>query len=176
LVFHKKIDLEKDLLILDEIQECPAALASLKYFEQDLKGFRVIASGSHLGLLREEQNFPVGKVNFLEMYPLTFEEFLGVFEPDLVAVLRDLGRSFKESEASWVTGGPQLPGGLPGIHELLLKWFDTYLAVGGLPEAVDAFSGDNWEAARVKRRWKFWSRVSWVPTKDFWPKISLPKN
>jgi predicted AAA+ superfamily ATPase len=160
LALHKKINLEKDLLILDEVQECPAALASLKYFEQDLKGFRVIASGSHLGLLREEQNFPVGKVDVLEMYPLTFEEFLGVFEPDLAVVLGDLGRRLKASETSPGTSpktskeakGPEWSDELPGVHELLLKWLDTYLAVGGLPEAVDAFSGDHWEAARVVQK------------------------
>ena len=65
-----------DLLIFDEIQDCPRALTSLKYFQEDLPGLAVCSAGSLLGLQLNESSFPVGKVDFLFLQPLCFEEFL----------------------------------------------------------------------------------------------------
>ncbi|MBF0107266.1 MAG: AAA family ATPase, partial [Deltaproteobacteria bacterium] len=79
----KKINTTKDLLILDEIQDCEGAIGSLKYFEQSEKELAVVAAGSHMGLIANEESFPVGKVNFLYMFPMTFAEFLFAFNPEL---------------------------------------------------------------------------------------------
>ena len=72
-----RIDLSHDLLILDEIQECPQALTSLKYFSEGLPELAVCAAGSLLGLLLCEGSFPVGNVNRTWLGPLKFQEFLG---------------------------------------------------------------------------------------------------
>ena len=73
----EKIEQGKTLLIFDEIQECPEALNTLKYFQEKANEYHVIAAGSLLGtLLAQPKSFPVGKVSILELYPLDFEEFL----------------------------------------------------------------------------------------------------
>lgn len=75
---NDKIEKEKHLIIFDEIQECPDALNSLKYFCEDANDYHVVAAGSLLGtLLSELMSYPVGKVNLLDVYPMDFEEFLG---------------------------------------------------------------------------------------------------
>jgi predicted AAA+ superfamily ATPase len=72
-----KIDPQETLLVLDEIQECPRALAALKYFNENGPQYNVIAAGSLLGVaMHEGSSFPVGKVDFLDLYPLNFMEFL----------------------------------------------------------------------------------------------------
>ena len=79
LSIHTEVEIEphRTLLILDEVQECPKALNSLKYFCEDANEYHVVAAGSLLGVkTAREKGFPVGKVNFLHMYPLTFFEFL----------------------------------------------------------------------------------------------------
>ena len=62
--------------MFDEIQECPNALNSLKYFEEEANEYHVISAGSLLGIRISHTSFPVGKVDFLDMYPMTFSEFL----------------------------------------------------------------------------------------------------
>jgi hypothetical protein len=75
---------KKKLIILDEIQECKEALNSLKYFEESNLSFHIVGAGSLLGVtLGNQASFPVGKVDFLEMYPLTFLEFLKEKDPDM---------------------------------------------------------------------------------------------
>ena len=74
---HKKAILpEKTLIIFDEIQECPNALNSLKYFQEEANEYHIVCAGSLLGIRLSHTSFPVGKVNFLDMYPMTFREFL----------------------------------------------------------------------------------------------------
>ena len=120
------IDLEKDLLFLDEIQECGDALSSLKYFEQNMKELAVIVAGSHLGMINTQSFFPVGKVNFLSMFPMTFLEFVEAIEPKLLSYLQE-----------W---DPEERKPLPTVvHQKLLQQLSYYLAVGGLPEAVQSF-------------------------------------
>ena len=70
------IDIRNDLVIFDEIQECPRAITSLKYFNENLPELAICCAGSLLGLQFSETNFPVGKVEFLNMYPMSFNEFL----------------------------------------------------------------------------------------------------
>ena len=73
----KKIDPSNTLLVFDEVQEVPKALASLKYFHENAPEYHIVCAGSLLGVaLHQGTSFPVGKVDFLDLYPLSFEEFL----------------------------------------------------------------------------------------------------
>lgn len=84
LISGKKIVPGETLIIFDEIQECPAALNSLKYFYEKANEYHIIAAGSLLGtLLSKPKSYPVGKVNLLNIYPLNFEEFLEATNPSL---------------------------------------------------------------------------------------------
>lgn len=123
-VLNKKIILGKTLLFLDEIQDCPRAIQSLKYFCENLPELHVIAAGSLLGIALKEQgiSFPVGKVQRLEMFPMSFEEF----------VIADGGEKY-------LNGMSKLPLGRE-ISELysvpMQKYLQNYYIVGGMPEAV----------------------------------------
>ena len=73
----KKIEAGKTLLFFDEIQECGRALTAMKYFCENAREYHIVCAGSLLGIaLRNEQSFPVGKVDFLTLYPMSFREFL----------------------------------------------------------------------------------------------------
>lgn len=129
LILNLEIIPGKSLLFLDEIQTCPRALTALKYFAEDLPELHIIAAGSHLGLLlagvydnAESFSFPVGKVEYLELFPVTFFEFLDFFEQKelLEYVILDL-KSLKISEA---------------LHLKLLEYWRLYLAIGGMPQVI----------------------------------------
>lgn len=114
---------EKTLLIFDEIQECPNALNSLKYFCEDTPEQHIVAAGSLLGVkLAHVKGFPVGKVQFLTLYPLSFSEFLEAIKEIRL-------KNFIEEQKN----AEPLP---PNLHEKLLMYFKEYLFVGGMPEAV----------------------------------------
>lgn len=82
----EKIEAGTTLIIFDEVQECPEALNSLKYFKEKANEYHVIAAGSLLGtLLAQPKSYPVGMVNLLDIYPLTYDEFLEATEPSLYA-------------------------------------------------------------------------------------------
>jgi len=123
-VLNKKIIPGKTLLFLDEIQDCPRAIQSLKYFCENLPELHVIAAGSLLGIALKEQgiSFPVGKVQRLEMFPMSFEEF----------VIADGGEKY-------LNGMSKLPLERE-ISELysvpMQKYLQNYYIVGGMPEAV----------------------------------------
>ena len=116
------------LIIFDEIQEAPGAITSLKYFYETAPEYHIIAAGSLLGVaLHQHTSFPVGKVKFIDLYPLSFTEFLiAIGQKDLIYLLEnkdwDLIKSFKEK------------------FILLLK---QYYFIGGMPEAVSTFSKNN---------------------------------
>lgn len=111
------------LLVFDEIQQCPKALNSLKYFYEDAKNYYLIAAGSLLGIkTSQEQGFPVGKVNFLDVYPLSFFEFLSATNNENL-------RTFLEEYATF----DPLP--LP-LHEKLIQLLKYYFFIGGMPEVV----------------------------------------
>ena len=114
----------KTLLILDEIQECPRAITSLKYFCENLPELHVACAGSLLGVALKQENisFPVGKVNRLQMYPMNFREFLIALEEG-----RYIGFFGK-----WDVNR-EIPEVYTRPMEQLLK---TYYAVGGMPEVV----------------------------------------
>lgn len=130
LVLHLKITPGKTLLIFDEIQTCPPALRALRYFYEDLTDLHVIAAGSLLEFSLAEISFPVGRVQFLEMGPLNFVEFLfATNKPEL---------------AELILSGPdksKIPGEVS--HRELLSETRKYFFVGGMPEAVSAFSINN---------------------------------
>lgn len=114
----------KTLLILDEIQECPRAITSLKYFCENLPELHVACAGSLLGVALKQENisFPVGKVNRLQMYPMNFREFLIALEE---------GR-YIEFFGKWDVNR-EIPEVYTRPMEQLLR---TYYAVGGMPEVV----------------------------------------
>ena len=125
LSIHAEVAIEphNTLLIFDEIQECPKALNSLKYFCEEAPEYHLAAAGSLLGVkMVNEEGFPVGKVNFLNLYPLSFFEFL-------TATNHEKTRAFLEEY--------QLFEPLPApLHEKLIELLKYYLFVGGMPEAV----------------------------------------
>ncbi len=124
------------LIIFDEIQECPNALNSLKYFCENAPEQHVIAAVSLLGVkLAHVKGFPVGKVQFLELYPLSFLEFLDALKE---ARLKTFVEELKAIEP--------LPSNL---HDKLLMYFKEYLFVGGMPEAVAEYV-DSQNVAKVR--------------------------
>lgn len=87
-----KIDPANTLLIFDEVQEVPTALTSLKYFNEDAPQYQIICAGSLLGVaLHQGTSFPVGKVEFLDLYPLSFSEFLMAMGKDRYVELLNQG-------------------------------------------------------------------------------------
>ncbi len=115
------------LLFLDEIQGCNEALNALKYFAEDNEEWHVIAAGSYFGItLSKGESFPVGKVEFLELMPMSFTEFLMAQHQDALADwIRTLDRIELLSEP---------------VFEKLKALFREYYIVGGMPEAVQSWS------------------------------------
>lgn len=125
LYFQREFNSEKTLLFFDEVQLGGRALTSLKYFFEKAPEIRVIAAGSLLGLaLAKEASFPVGKVNFLSLYPLTFYEFLSAVG--------------KERLLQLIQGNPLSEPLSSPFHEQLLELLKSYVIVGGMPEVVAA--------------------------------------
>ena len=121
----QKIEPARTLIIFDEIQECSAALNSLKCFNEKANEYHIIAAGSLLGtLLAEPKSYPVGKVNLLTLYPLTFAEFLGALDPSLYQYYRQVK---KEQEIEEI------------FHSRLIEVYNYYLIIGGLPECVSSW-------------------------------------
>ena len=121
----KAIKPEKTLIIFDEIQECPSALNSLKYFQEEANGYHVVCAGSLLGIRLSNTSFPVGKVDFLNMYPMTFSEFLIA---DNCANLVEYMKSISKIE------------NIPEIFfNQLEEKLKAYFIIGGMPEAVNAW-------------------------------------
>lgn len=124
---NQKIVADKTLIIFDEVQECPAALNSLKYFNEDANQYHLCAAGSLLGVkLAHQKGFPVGKVNFLDMYPLCFFEFLDAIDET------NLRQYIEGLDAIRPISG--------NLHEKLLKHLWLYLYIGGMPEAVKEYA------------------------------------
>ena len=132
---------EKTLLIFDEIQECPNIISSLKYFCQDFREIPVIATGSmvRIKLQRETHKrgvgenekflFPVGKINQITIYPMTFDEFLMNSNKILYDAIKKAYEERRQLDSQ--------------IHELAMEQVYKYLLVGGMPEAVEAYIDGN---------------------------------
>lgn len=122
LLADKPIRPGKTLVIFDEVQECPEALNSLKYFQENANEYHIVAAGSLLGtLLAQPKSYPVGKVNLMNIYPLSFAEFLQEVEP----ALYDYYDSIQKEQTIEAI-----------FHEKLLECYDKYLIIGGMPECV----------------------------------------
>ena len=128
LFYGEKILPGKTLIFFDEIQANERALTSLKYFYEDAKEYHVIAAGSLLGVAinRESYSFPVGKVQMINMYPLSFKEFLIAIGRE--NLIDEIKTHFDKNERMDKM-----------IHELCLKLYRTYLIIGGMPEAVQTY-------------------------------------
>ena len=132
---------EKTLLIFDEVQECPNIISSLKYFCQDFREIPVIATGSmvRIKLQRETHKrgsrendkflFPVGKINQITIYPMTFDEFLMNSNKMLYNAVKKAYEEKRPLDKQ--------------IHMLAMEQIYKYLLVGGMPEAVEAYVDDN---------------------------------
>lgn len=141
--------IDKDtLLIFDEVQECPNIVSALKYFCQDFRDIPVIATGSMVrtkiqrelnkrGGQSEKFLFPVGKINQITLYPMTFDEFLMNSNAAMYEKIKEAYEDKKPLE--------------PSIHELAMDQVHKYLLVGGMPEAVEAYieGGDLFESREI---------------------------
>ncbi len=124
-IYGKAILPGKTLIIFDEIQECPNALNSLKYFQEEANEYHIACAGSLLGIRLSHTSFPVGKVEFLNMYPMTFSEFLIA---DNCENLVEYIKSIKEIE------------NIPDIFfNQLEEKLKAYFIIGGMPEAVNVW-------------------------------------
>lgn len=135
----KKIDPGSTLLIFDEVQEVPRALSSLKYFYENAPQYHIICAGSLLGIaLHEGTSFPVGKVDFLELYPLSFREFLMAVTGTQFAKLLD-SQDYKM---------------ITSFKQTYIEALKQYYFIGGMPEAVKNFTEerDFYEVREVQKR------------------------
>lgn len=121
-IYGKAIKPEKTLIFFDEIQECPNALNSLKYFEEEANEYHVVCAGSLLGIKLSHTSFPVGKVDFLNMYPMTFSEYLiADNQKNLVEYMKTLVEAKNMPEI---------------FSNMLEEKLKAYFIIGGMPEAV----------------------------------------
>ena len=129
---REKIVPGKTLLVLDEIQACERALASLKYFSEETPEYHVAAAGSLLGVAihREKYSFPVGKVETLTLYPFDFEEFLLARHKGYLA--EEIRRAYAEME----------PLPVP-LHAEATELYREYLVIGGMPASIETYLRDN---------------------------------
>lgn len=135
------IPIEKDnsLIVFDEVQECPLALTSLKYFQEAAPEYHVIVAGSLLGVkIHEGTGFPVGKVDKINIYPLSFKEFLLAMQEDILVNYLD--------EHKW--------NDYKGISEKLFYLLREYYYVGGMPEVVSDYikKGDYTSVRAIQNR------------------------
>ena len=160
-----KISSEDTLIVLDEIQAAPRGITSLKYFYEDAPEYHVIAAGSLLGVnLHPDESFPVGKVDFLTLHPMSFGEFLLAMGENGLARILD--------EKLWDV--------LPSFAEKFKEFLRYYLYVGGMPEVVEHFSQHrDWKTARQlqnKILKSYQSDFSKYAPKEILPRINMVWN
>lgn len=122
ILINQQITPGKTLLFLDEIQACPRALLALRYFYELMPELHVVAAGSLLDFTIESIGLPVGRLNFLYMYPMSFLEFLWALEEDFLIksiLSQDISKECNQA-----------------VHEKSLRLLGEYMAIGGMPEAV----------------------------------------
>jgi hypothetical protein len=122
-LLRQKITPGKTLLIFDEIQACPRAITALRYFYEEMPELHVVAAGSLLEFALKDASFPVGRIQFLNLYPLCFAEYLEA-----------IGNA---PAAEAVLGNPAIIS--PAVHELLRDELKRYFFIGGMPAAVNAY-------------------------------------
>jgi len=124
-ILDSSIDKEKDVVFFDEIQDCPRALTSLKYFYEDMPELALVCAGSLLGVVHSDSAFPVGKVSFLNLYPMSFKEFL-------LALGDSKGLKFITD----ITKKDKIP---LIVHNHFMEILKEYFIVGGMPEVVSLY-------------------------------------
>lgn len=118
----QKIEPAETLIVFDEIQECPEALNALKYFKEKANEYHVLAAGSLLGtLLAKPKSYPVGMVNLIDLFPMSFDEFVAAVDPKLFNFYKQIQKGDFIEEI---------------FHNRLLEAYNYYLIIGGLPECV----------------------------------------
>ena len=121
MIAGEKIFPKETLLIFDEIQECPEALNSLKYFKENANEYHLIAAGSLLGTAK---SYPVGMVNLLHIYPLKFDEYLNATDSALFSYYSSIQKEQKIEDI---------------FHTRLQDSYNNYLIIGGMPECVSSW-------------------------------------
>lgn len=124
ILFNDTVIPDQDLVIFDEVQNSPDALTSIKYFREEAPQLALCCAGSHIGLAVSTGSFPVGQVEFLSLYALSFEEFLGATDERSAGILADFSSNTIIPEA---------------IHLHLWEQLKIYYVTGGLPEAVEYY-------------------------------------
>ena len=119
-----RIQFGKDLLFFDEIQNCPKAIMSLRYFYEQIPQMHIIAAGSLLDFAMKDISVPVGRIQFIDMHPLSFVEYLKANNKDKMAEIL-LDKPIKTTDS---------------VHTMLLNELKNYFFVGGMPECVKIFS------------------------------------
>ncbi len=131
-----KIEPQHTLVIFDEIQECSEALNALKYFYEKANEYHIISAGSLLGtLLSSPKSYPVGMVNLLNIYPLSFEEFLQAVSSNLFTYYQT------------ITPDTQIED---YFHHQLIELYNYYLIIGGMPECVSSWLEEK-DAQRISQ-------------------------
>jgi len=125
LFVNQQIEGQNSLIIFDEIQNCPRALTCLKYFSEEMPEQAICAAGSLLGVMLTNESFPVGKVIFLDLYPMNFEEF--IYNSDNSLLYKAYSDLLSDDNPS------------PLVHEKLWELLRQYYVVGGMPQAVKKF-------------------------------------
>lgn len=123
-LLRQKITPGKTLLFFDEIQACPRAITALRYYYEEMPELHVVAAGSLLEFALKDASFPVGRIQFLNLYPLCFAEYLEAIGNDFAAAA--------------VTGNPSDLS--PAVHGLLFEELKKFFFVGGMPACVKAFA------------------------------------
>ena len=144
---NARIEPGRDLLFIDEIQSCPRAITALRYFYEDCPDLHVIAAGSLLEFATRDVSFPVGRVQFLEMGPMCFAEFL---------LATDRGRM-----AEIVAMPPERQP--DSVHALLMEGVRRYMFVGGMPECVAAYA----ETGRLREAFEVQAELVNAYREDF---------
>lgn len=124
----RKIDPEQTLIFMDEIQQAPRAITSLKYFNEQASEYSIVCAGSLLGVMlqRENVSFPVGKVVFEYLYPFTFDEFLVGLGQEIL----------KDRIQECFMNHMKMP---ETVHDKLMTLYKHFLCIGGMPEAVNGY-------------------------------------
>lgn len=124
ILLNARISPGHDLLFLDEIQSCPRAIMALRYFHEEIPELHVIAAGSLIEFAMQNLSFPVGRVQFLTLHPMSFAEFL-LATGNAIAADVVLSPPRKQPET---------------VHTLLLEELRRYLFIGGMPESIQAYA------------------------------------
>ncbi len=123
LITGHKITIGHTLLFIDEIQNCPQALVALRYFYEEMPELHIVAAGSLIEFALEEISFPVGRVQFMDIFPMNFSEFLIATNKELLA------DKLLDDPASVSTS----------VHNKLIDELKTYFVIGGMPECIQTF-------------------------------------